>query len=66
MAAHLLRCQRLTVDDYSFAHGRLAAGLPSAFDQLGFRCAYVNTDLKNQTDEAARNTKNPPFLFLSN
>jgi len=60
MAAHLLRCQRLTVDDYSFALGRLAAGLPSAFDQLGFRCAYVNTNLKNHTDEAARNNKKPP------
>jgi len=35
MAAHLLRCQGLAVDDYSITLGRLAAGLPSTFDQLG-------------------------------
>jgi hypothetical protein len=35
MTAYLLRCQGLAVNDYSFALGRLAAGLPSTFDQLG-------------------------------
>jgi hypothetical protein len=32
---HLLRCQRLAVVDYSFALGRLEAGAPSTFAQLG-------------------------------
>ena len=35
MPLHLLRCQGLAVDDYSFALGRLEAGTPSTFAQLG-------------------------------
>ena len=35
MAPHLLRCQRLAVAAYSFTFGRLEAGAPSAFAQLG-------------------------------
>jgi hypothetical protein len=35
MPPHLLRCQGLAVDDYSFALGRLEAGTPSTFAQLG-------------------------------
>jgi hypothetical protein len=30
---HLLRCQGLAVNDYSFALGRLEAGVPSTFAQ---------------------------------
>ncbi len=47
MPPHLLRCQGLAVDDYSFALGRLTersgdpasgeAGAPSTFAQLGFQ-----------------------------
>jgi len=36
MPPHLLRCHGLAVDDYSFALGRLEAGTPSTFAQLGF------------------------------
>ena len=36
MPRHLLRCQGLAVNDYSFALGRLEAGTPSTFAQLGF------------------------------
>ena len=36
MAPHLLCCQGLAVDDYSFALGRLEAGAPSTFAQLAF------------------------------
>jgi hypothetical protein len=36
MLPHLLRCQGLAVDDYSFALGRLEAGTPSTFAQLGY------------------------------
>jgi len=36
MPPHLLRCQGLAVNNYSFALGRLEAGAPSTFDQLGF------------------------------
>jgi hypothetical protein len=43
MAAHLLRCQGLAVDDYSVALGRLAVGLPSTFDQLGKNPVYYIT-----------------------
>jgi hypothetical protein len=35
MSPHLLRCQGLAVDDYSFALGRLEAGATSTFAQLG-------------------------------
>jgi hypothetical protein len=35
MPPHLLRCQGLAVDDYSFALGRLEAGATSTFAQLG-------------------------------
>jgi hypothetical protein len=35
MPPHLLRCQGLAVDDYSFALGRLEAGIPSTLAQLG-------------------------------
>jgi len=35
MPPHLLRCQGLAVDNYSFALGRLEAGAPSTFDQSG-------------------------------
>jgi hypothetical protein len=35
MSPHLLRCQGLAVDNYSFALGRLEAGATSAFAQLG-------------------------------
>ena len=35
MAPHLLRCQGLAVGDYSFTLGRLEAGVPSTFAQLG-------------------------------
>jgi hypothetical protein len=37
MVPHLLRCQGLAVDDYSFTLGRLEAGAPSTFDQLGYK-----------------------------
>ena len=33
MPSHLLCCQGLEVDDYSFALGRLEAGAPSTFAQ---------------------------------
>jgi len=33
MPHHLLRCQGLAADDYSFALGRLEAGAPSTFAQ---------------------------------
>ena len=36
MPPHLLRCQGLAVGDYSFALGRLEAGAPSTFAQLGY------------------------------
>ena len=36
MPPHLLRCQGLALDNYSFALGRLEAGTPSTFAQLGF------------------------------
>jgi hypothetical protein len=32
---HLLRCRGLAVEYYSFALGRLEAGVPSTFAQLG-------------------------------
>ena len=35
MSPHLLRCQGLAVDDYSFTLGRLKAGATSTFVQLG-------------------------------
>jgi len=35
MPPHLLRCQWIAVDDYSFTLGRLEAGAPSTFAQLG-------------------------------
>ncbi len=37
MSPHLLRCQRLAVDDYSVALGRLEAGATSTFAQSGFK-----------------------------
>ena len=37
MSPHLLRCQGLAVDDYSFALGRLEAGATSTFAQLGIK-----------------------------
>jgi hypothetical protein len=37
MSSHLLRCQGLAVDDYSFALGRLEAGATSTFAQLGWK-----------------------------
>ena len=36
MPPHLLRCQGLAVNDYSFTLGRLEAGVPSTFAQLGY------------------------------
>jgi len=36
MPPHLLRCQGLAVDDYSFTLGRLKAGATSTFAQLGY------------------------------
>jgi len=39
MPPHLLRCQGLAVDDYSFTLGRLKAGATSTFAQLGFIAA---------------------------
>ena len=35
MAPHLLRCQWIGVDDYTLNIGRLEAGAPSTFAQLG-------------------------------
>jgi hypothetical protein len=35
MAPHLLRCQGFAVGDYNFTLGRLEAGVPSTFAQLG-------------------------------
>ena len=35
MPPHLLRCQGIAVGNYSFTLGRLEAGAPSTFDQLG-------------------------------
>jgi hypothetical protein len=35
MSPHLLRCQGLAVDEYSFALGRLEAEATSTFAQLG-------------------------------
>jgi hypothetical protein len=35
MSLHLLCCQGLAVANYSFALGRLEAGAPSTFAQLG-------------------------------
>jgi|GEM_PF-3559771 hypothetical protein len=35
MAPHLLRCQGFTVGNYSFTLGRLEAGVPPTFAQLG-------------------------------
>jgi len=37
MPPHLLRCQGIAVDDYSFTLGRLEAGATSTFAQLGLR-----------------------------
>jgi hypothetical protein len=36
MPSHLLRCQGLAVEDYSFALGRLEAGVSSTFAHLEF------------------------------
>ena len=36
MVPHLLRCQELGVGDYTLALGRLEAGAPATFAQLGF------------------------------
>ena len=36
MPPHLLRCQGLAVADYSFVLGRLEAGAPSTFAQIGY------------------------------
>ena len=36
MVPHLLSCQELGVGDYTLALGRLEAGAPSTFAQLGF------------------------------
>lgn len=36
MPPHLLRCQGIAVGNYSFTLGRLEAGAPSTFAQLGF------------------------------
>jgi hypothetical protein len=41
MPPHLLRCQGLAVDDYSFALERLEAGTPSTFAQLGLKRPLV-------------------------
>jgi hypothetical protein len=40
MPPHLLRCQGLAVNDYSFALGRLEAGAPSTFAQLGLKKTF--------------------------
>jgi phage protein U len=52
MPLHLLRCQGLAVNDYSFALGRLEAGTPSTSAQLGYYCipsreenSHLSTDL---------------------
>ena len=37
MPPHLLRCQGFAVADYSFTLGRLEAGAPSTFAQLGLK-----------------------------
>lgn len=44
MAPHLLRCQGFAVDNYSFTLGRLEAGVPSAFAQLGSISLLVEAD----------------------
>jgi hypothetical protein len=41
MSPHLLRCQGLAVDDYSFALGRLEAGATSTFAQLGSYLLFI-------------------------
>jgi len=41
MPPHLLRCQGLAVADYSFALGRLEAGAPSTFAQLGYKVSIA-------------------------
>ena len=37
MPPHLLRCQGIAVDNYSFTLGRLEAGAPLTFAQLGYK-----------------------------
>ncbi len=44
MAPHLLRCQGFAVGNYSFTLGRLEAGVPSAFAQLGSKSLLVEAD----------------------
>ena len=44
MAPHLLRCQGFAVGSYSFTLGRLEAGVPSAFAQLGSKSLLVEAD----------------------
>jgi hypothetical protein len=52
MPSHLLRCQGLAVDDYSFARGRLEAGTPSTFAQLRFKSRSPQGERqKNETFE---------------
>jgi hypothetical protein len=46
MPPHLLRCQGLAVEDYSLAHGRLEAGAPSTFAQLGLNLLTLFVHLK--------------------
>jgi hypothetical protein len=41
MSPHLLRCQELAVEDYSFALGRLEAGVTSTFAQLGHNNSII-------------------------
>ncbi len=41
MSPHLLRCQGLVADNYSFALGRLKAGATSTFAQLGFKTTFI-------------------------
>ncbi len=44
MIPHLPRCQGLAVVYYGFALGRLEAGAPSTFAQLGFKNIIDLTD----------------------
>jgi len=41
MLPHLLRCQGIAVENYSFTLGRLEAGAPSTFDQSGYIIGWI-------------------------
>jgi len=51
MIPHLLRCQGFAVANYSFTLGRLAAGAPLTFAQLGYQKMKSSIDGYHKTDE---------------